>query len=91
MGQTMTITWETWPERVRWAQERVALYRAVQAALWRRRGTVADLDAPLWDCLDRGDPFCFCRSVDTVERVRLRDEWENTRSLVTNGRIRVPW
>jgi hypothetical protein len=70
------VIWHTHPQRHVWASQRVARYAEVRADLARRRELVAPLDDPLLACLDRGDPFCFLRTVDTIERVALRDQWE---------------
>ena len=70
------MDWSTHPDRDAWTATRTARYAGTVAQLHAQRLSYAPLDSALRDCLQAGRPFCFCRWVDTVARVRLRDEWE---------------
>lgn len=64
----------------------LARYRAAVAPV-RARAAAAyptvDIPVSTWlallDCFDAGRPFSMLRTVDNVERVRMRDAWEGHR------------
>ena len=75
------VNWLTHPQRLTWEAQRIARYAAVVSRLRAQRDSVPALDDALLACLNAGRPFCFLRTVDTVERVALRDAWESCNSV----------
>lgn len=57
-------------------------YRAATLAVRQRAALPRVIDAPLLECLDAGRAFCFLRTLDNVERVALRQAWEQHRRSV---------
>lgn len=68
-----------WPNRHVWQSEQILRYRQLAHALRIERDRIYPLDDPLLLCLNSGRAFCFLRTVTRIERVALRDQWENTR------------
>ena len=60
----------------------IARYRAAVATVRQRAALPRVIDAPLLECLDAGRAFCFLRTLDNVERVALRQTWEQHRRSV---------
>jgi hypothetical protein len=54
-------------------------YRAAVTPVRQRAALPRVIDAPLLECLDAGRPFCFMRTLDNVDRVALRQTWEQHR------------
>jgi hypothetical protein len=57
----------------------ITRYRAAVATVRQRAALPRVIDAPLLECLDAGRPFCFMRTLDNVDRVALRQTWEQHR------------
>jgi hypothetical protein len=57
----------------------IARYRAAVATVQQRAALPRVIDAPLLECLDAGRAFCFLRTLDNVDRVALRQTWEQHR------------
>jgi hypothetical protein len=73
----MSESFQDWDKHEEWTRAAIASYRAISGPLRARAAIPETIDAALFDCLATGRPFCFMRTLDTVDRVRLRDAFEH--------------
>jgi hypothetical protein len=80
------IEWRDWPGAIAFEDAARAQYRAIAGTLLARAAVPWDWQIEpcgraLMDALITGRRFSFWR-VDTVDRVRMRNEWEHLRQAI---------
>ena len=83
--------WHEYPGATTFEDAARAAYRALAAPLLARAAIpwdwrASDAEKALMACIIEGSAFCFLPSVDTIDRVRMRDAWQVLRdSLRQSG------
>ena len=82
--------WHDYPGATAFEDAARAAYRAVSAPLLARAAVswnwrASDAERALMACIIEGRAFCFLPSVDTIERVRMRDEWQVLRDALRHS------
>jgi hypothetical protein len=82
--------WHEYPGATAFEDAARAAYRALAAPLLARAAVpwdwrASDAERALMACLIDGRAFCFLPSVDTLDRVRMRDEWQVLRAAIRHS------